>query len=183
MYTRKSQIGLIAIVIVALVAVAGAHVSNAQQERSDMLPEQQTTSEQEQTEDFRFTNRAPAVTGSWMLEIKPTPGTGLPPSIKALITFDEGGGCVETIILPPVTTAHGAWVRTGRREFVFAVVHHLVDPQGNFVGTVKARSNATFISRDQFHAEYEGSLFDPNGAVIAPISGTERGTRISLESL
>lgn len=180
---RKSLISSIIIVIVALVAVAGARVSNAKQERSLMLQEPEGTSQPEQTAEFLLSRRTPGVTGSWRLEIKPTPGTGFPPEIKALITFDEGGGCVETIILPPVTPAHGTWVRTSRREFAFAIVHHLVDPQGNFVGTVKARSNATFISRDQFHAEYEGSLFDPNGNVIAPISGTEYGTRISLESL
>jgi hypothetical protein len=89
---------------------------------------------------------------------------------------------VETIILPPVTTAHGAWVRTSRRTFVFAVVHHLVDPSGNFVGTVKAKSHATFIGRNEFHAEFEGALFSPSGEKIAPVSGTERGTRISFES-
>lgn len=177
---RKSLMSGLIIIIVAVAALASAHVTNAQQKRNAMLQEPEKTNQPET--EFHQSNRAPVVTGSWELVIKPTPGGGLPPEIKALITFDEGGGCVETIILPPVTTAHGTWTRTGRREFVFAIVHHLVDPQGNFVGTVKAKAYATFIGRDQFHAEYEGSLFAPNGAVIAPISGTERGTRITPES-
>jgi hypothetical protein len=116
------------------------------------------------------------------LEIKPSPGGGLPPEFKGLITFDEGGGCVETVILPPVTTAHGAWLRTGCREFTFTIVHHLVDPAGNFIGTVKATSHATLIDEDHFQAVFDGTLFDPAGNAVAPISGTERGARILAEA-
>jgi len=102
--------------------------------------------------------------------------------IKGLITFDEGGGCVETVLLPPVTPAHGAWLRTGRREFTFSIVHHLVDPAGNFAGTVKATSRATLVDDDRFQAVFDGTLFDPAGHAVAPISGTERGTRIVAEA-
>jgi hypothetical protein len=58
----------------------------------------------------------------------------------------------------------------------------LVNPQGNFIGTVKAKSWAVFINHNEFHAQFEGALFDPSGNQIAPISGTERGVRISAES-
>jgi hypothetical protein len=73
-------------------------------------------------------------------------------------------------------------MRTNGRGFVFVVVHHLVDPQGVFIGTVKAKSNAFFIGDNEFQAEFEGFLYDPNGNVVAPLSGTERGTRISAHS-
>jgi hypothetical protein len=132
--------------------------------------------------DDRGSGKAPNVTGSWALEIKPSPGGGLPPEVKGLITFDQGGGCVETIILPPVTPAHGAWLRTGRREFTFTIVHHLVDPAGNFVGTVKATSRATFVDEDHIQAVFDGTLFDPAGNTVASISGTERGARILAET-
>jgi hypothetical protein len=132
--------------------------------------------------DQRGSGKAPDVTGSWALEIKPTPGGGLPPEIKGLITFDQGGGCVETIILPPVTPAHGTWLRSGRRQFTFTIVHHLVDPAGNFTGTVKATSRATFIDEDHFQAVFDGTLFDPAGNALTPISGTERGSRIVAEA-
>jgi hypothetical protein len=132
--------------------------------------------------EHRDSRKAPDVTGSWTLELRPSPGGGLPPKLVGLITFDEGGGCVETIILPPVTPAHGAWLRTGRREFTFSIVHHLVDPAGNFVGTVKATSHATFIDEDHFQAVFDGTLFDPAGNALAPLSGTERGTRIVAEA-
>jgi hypothetical protein len=122
------------------------------------------------------------VTGSWALEIKPSPDSGLPPLINALVTFDEGGGMVETVILPPVTSAHGTWQRTGKRHFVFVVVHHLVDPAGNFVGTVRAKSFAAFVGRDKFQADFEGGLYDPAGNLVAPVSGTEKGKRITVDS-
>jgi hypothetical protein len=157
--------------LVVFVAIAGGHVSSA---KGAAKPS---------SGDFVQSGRAADVAGSWTLEIRPTPGGALPPEIKALITFDKGGGCIETVILPPVTPAHGSWERTSRREFVFVIVHHLVDAAGSFVGTVRATSHATFIGRDQFHAVFEGSLFDPAGNVIAPISGTERGTRITLDPL
>jgi hypothetical protein len=158
------------VLTLALVVATGTREGGAGQGRGLMASDQ------------RGSGKVPNVTGSWALEIKSSPGGGLPPELKGLVTFDEGGGCVETIILPPVTPAHGAWLRTGRREFTFTIVHHLVDPAGNFVGTVKATSRATFIDEDHFQAVYDGTLFDPAGNAVAPISGTERGARILAEA-
>ena len=116
--------------------------------------------------------------GSWMLDINTTQGAGVPPQLKALITFDAGGGCVETILLPPVAPAHGAWVRVGNRTFDFSVVHHLLDQSGNFIGTVRAKSRATLSGPDEFTAEFEGGFYDPAGNFLFPVAGTERATRI-----
>jgi hypothetical protein len=138
-----------------------------------------TSGREDSSRQGRSGGMPPGVTGSWELTIKPSPGSSLPPEFPGLVTFDEGGGCVETVILPPVTTAHGAWVRTSRRQFEFAIVHHLVDPGGNFVGTVRAKSRATFVSRDRFQAEFEGHLYAPDGSVVAPLAGTEIGVRIA----
>ncbi|MGH9934632.1 MAG: hypothetical protein ACREAM_00200, partial [Blastocatellia bacterium] len=60
--------------------------------------------------------RAQELTGSWELDIISTPGPGAPPPLKALVTFAEGGGCIETILLAPVVPAHGAWRKTGDRQ-------------------------------------------------------------------
>jgi hypothetical protein len=116
--------------------------------------------------------------GSWEMEITPAPGSGLPPSIKALATFSEGGGVVETILLPPVVPAHGEWAKVGTREYTFSVVHHLVDPSGNFVGTVRATSLVRLTNPSEFTATFDGTLYAPNGSPVAPISGTETGKRI-----
>src|SRR5262245_48626436 len=53
--------------------------------------------------------RAQELTGSWELNIVSDPGPGAPPPLKALATFAEGGGVIETILLPPVVPAHGEW--------------------------------------------------------------------------
>jgi hypothetical protein len=160
--------------LIACTAVARVTV-NAQAGRSRVMShEREDTARRSRTEEM-----PPDVTGSWALTIKPSPGSPLPPEFPGLVTFGAGGGCVETVILPPVTTAHGAWVRTSRREFEFSIVHHLVDPAGNFVGTVKAKSRASFVSNDRFQAEFEGHLYAPDGSVVAPVAGTEVGERIA----
>jgi hypothetical protein len=163
--------------LTALIAWAAiAHVPiSAQASRKGIM----TTERDDLSRNGRNDAVPPDVTGSWALTIKPSPGSALPPEFPALITFDEGGGCVETVILPPVTTAHGAWVRTSRREFEFSIVHHLVDPAGNFIGTVRAKSRATFVARDRFQAEFEGYLYAPDGTIVAPLAGTEVGERIA----
>jgi hypothetical protein len=160
-------------VLIACMAVAHATV-NAQAGRSRVMK-----SDREDRGPRRTEEMPPGVTGSWALTIKPSPGSPLPPEFPGLVTFAEGGGCIETVILPPVTTAHGAWVRTSRREFEFSIVHHLVDPGGSFVGTVKAKSRASFVSDDRFQAEFEGHLYAPDGSVVAPLAGTEVGERIA----
>jgi hypothetical protein len=156
--------------VTGLVGVAAARPAGAAEATGELIAQEHA-------------GRAPAVSGSWELTIQPSPGSGLPPEIKALITFDAGGGCVETVLLAPVTSAHGVWERINRRRFEFAVVHHLVDPQGNFTGTVRAKSFAVFVGRNQFQADFEGALYDPAGNLVAPVSGTEHAKRIALDAL
>jgi hypothetical protein len=156
--------------LVALIALAGARPAGAEGGAGGGAEKEYTG------------HGVAAVAGSWTMEIEPSPGSNLPPRIKALITFADGGGCVETILLPPVTSAHGTWERIDRRRFVFAVVHHLVDPQGNFAGTVRAKAFAVFVGKNEFQADFEGALYDPAGNLVAPVSGTERGARITLDA-
>lgn len=119
--------------------------------------------------------------GSWTIDATPAPGSPIPP-FKALATFAGGGGVVETVLLPPVITpAHGAWEKTGSRDFAFAVVHHLVDQNGNPAGTVRAKSIVRLTSQDEFEATFEGTFFDPLGNPVFPITGTERGARIEVD--
>jgi hypothetical protein len=119
--------------------------------------------------------------GSWMIDGTPASGSPIPP-FKALATFAAGGGVVETVLLPPVVTpAHGVWEKLGKREYTFAVVHHLVDQSGNPTGTVKAKTILKLTSRNEFEATFEGTFFDPQGNPLFPISGTETGTRITVD--
>lgn len=126
--------------------------------------------------------RAQELTGSWELDIVSTPGPGAPPPLKALVTFTEGGGVIETILLPPVVPAHGEWRKTADRQYEFAVVHPLLDPTGALAATIRAKSKITLLNKNEFTATFEGNVFAPNGNLIAPISGTEQGRRISLDT-
>jgi hypothetical protein len=119
--------------------------------------------------------------GSWMADGVTEPGPGALPPFKALITFATGGGCVETVLLPPVTPAHGAWERVGKREFIFSVVHHILDANNNFIGTIKAKAIVTMTGKDEFDATFEGKFFAPDGTLVFPIKGAEHGTRIDTE--
>ena len=159
MNSGRLILGLIAIGITALFAVA------------------QTTSGKALAEP----NGKHNLEGSWMVDATPAQGSPIPP-FKALVTFAGGGGVVETVLLPPVITpAHGAGEKSGKREYAFAVVHHLVDQSGNPTGTVKAKSIVTLTGADEFEATFEGTFFDPQGNPVFPISGTERGTRITVD--
>lgn len=125
---------------------------------------------------------AQELTGSWELNVVSAPGPGAPPPFKALVTFAEGGGCVETILLPPIVPAHGEWRKTGDKQYEFAVAHPLLDPTGALAATIRAKSKITLVNRNEFTATFEGNVIALNGTVIAPISGTEQGRRISLDS-
>ena len=123
----------------------------------------------------------PSIEGSWEVDIKPDPGPGAPPPVKALITFSPGGTVIETILLPPIVPAHGAWVETGRGRFTFIVVHPLLDAGGNHFATVRATSFVKMNGNRTFTATFEGNVYDVSGNVIGPITGTETATRIRVQ--
>lgn len=121
------------------------------------------------------------IEGSWELDVRADPGPGAPPPFTALATFSPGGGVVETIVLPPVVPAHGAWTRNGRTKFTFTVLHPLLDANGNHYANIRATSRIRMTSADEFTADFDGHVLDRNGNVLGPITGTETGRRIRVE--
>jgi hypothetical protein len=159
MNSSRIIFGLLAIGITALCAVIQATSGNA----------------------FAQSNNKFNLEGSWRITGTPAQGSPLPP-FKGLVTFSTGGGVVETVLLPPVITpAHGAWEKLGKRDYAFVVVHDLVDQSGNPTGTVKAKSLIKLTGPDEFEATFEGTFFDPHGNPVFPFSGSENGTRITVE--
>jgi hypothetical protein len=174
MNIRRLIAGTSIIVVMALITFIGA-----QSYASNGAPSQTQQGENDYSGQGKS---AQELTGSWELDIISTPGPGAPPPLKALATFAEGGGVVETILLPPVVPAHGEWRKIGGRRYEFAVVHPLLDANGNLSATIRAKSKITLLNKNEFTATFEGNLFAPNGNLIGPISGTEQGRRISLDS-
>lgn len=133
-----------------------------------------------------------AIVGSWQLTV--TSDT-FPVPFRGLITMSEGGGVIASaqgdILLqpppgvPPVATAaHGAWLRTSNREFLFTFRQVLYTADGTYAGGAKIRNAGAL---DAFGNSMTGQLivqyYDANDQVVFTGTGTFTGTRIVAEGL
>lgn len=129
--------------------------------------------------------------GSWVVTVTPAQSpSGLSlQSYKALITFTEDGGVMETAVLPPslpqpATAGHGEWTKTGMRSFAFTYVKLLSDGQGNFTGTMRvSESLEPSLSLDDYRGVGKVEILDPTGKVTASFDTTTQATRIHVELL
>jgi hypothetical protein len=122
--------------------------------------------------------------GSWNVVV----GPGSPTEFRTLVTFAEGGAMMATepAFPPPfrVSTVHGTWEKTGRRQFASTFLCLIYDPTGQFAGTLKVRGTATL---NRAGNEYNGissiEIFDPAGNPLPQFSScnTTHGTRINVE--
>lgn len=105
-------------------------------------------------------------------------------TFKAMYTFTPDGGVVETNLNPVGNTvvSHGAWVRTGERQFVF-VLWFLGqvpgDPNSSFVRG-KARETITLNGAGNgYSAAIQLSFFGPGGNLIGSAQATAQASRIT----
>lgn len=85
-------------------------------------------------------------------------------------TFNQGGTMYveDTLSIDRYrTTGSGIWKRTSGRNYTYLFLHYAFDPNGNFLFTVKGRSNLT-LSRDGNSFTERGTfeLIEPGGSVI-----------------
>ena len=130
---------------------------------------------------------AQKLVGSWMVAVDRGPAL---PALKSLQTFTSGHGVVE--IANGGATArspsHGAWERTGRREYATTIVFFRYDPAGGaYLGTVKVRRTLVLAPDGQsFTAVSVGELRDPAGNLLPGSNirrDTEIGERINVEPI
>jgi len=115
--------------------------------------------------------------GSWMVTASVP---GVPEDIRGLATFTRDGGVVETTAEPHVTTAHGAWLRTGNREFVVTVWYFRLDETGQFIGSARGRSTFTLNKTgNAASSKFQLDAFDANDQLISSDQGTATATRIA----
>jgi hypothetical protein len=127
------------------------------------------------------------IEGAWIVSITGGPGTPtLPNWYRALATFTDDGGLIQTITDPSIGTGHGRWSRL-RRDQGFAVTTLLFrfDATGDFQGTLKARGTLTLDrTGNQFSGDpYVFEFFDRDGHFISTGRGVAVGKRITVEPL
>jgi hypothetical protein len=135
--------------------------------------------------------------GSWAITITAVEPPGLPP-FKGLITFTLNGEVLESrrpyvpfTPFGPVleSSGHGAWVRTGRREFavafqflVQAAPNNPTFVNGEELGTDNIRMQ---LVRDRSGESLAGTFVseakDADGNVVFTAHGTITGTRMRAE--
>lgn len=79
---------------------------------------------------------------------------------------------------------HGAWVRTGDREFATTFVRLRFGTEGNFIGTQKARAQITLNEAlDEFTSRTQSDFFDVAGSFESSNRTTGSAKRIKVEPL
>lgn len=131
--------------------------------------------------------KSESLEGSWTVTITAGAGTPvLPKWYKALVTFTPAGGLVATITDPLLNSGHGAWDKKKKQDFAITILLFQFDPDGNFLGTLKARATLKLRhSGDTFDSDdYQFEFFDPDGKPTGFVGvGTAHGTRINVEPL
>jgi hypothetical protein len=123
-----------------------------------------------------------SITGSWQVNSTPD---GAPP-FRGLITFSEGGGMIasaqgDNLINAGslATPGHGAWSRTGNREFLFTFVQILYNADGEHDGMIRIRHTATMNkSGNAWTGQLTLEVFDPGDNLVFTGTGSGTATRI-----
>jgi hypothetical protein len=97
--------------------------------------------------------------------------TGVPfgPTIKALLTFNQGGTMYVEDTFPASgpyrSTGGGVWTRNSGRDYSYANLHYEFDPDRTFLYTIKQRSNLRLSKDGSSFTErgvFQGLDFDGN---------------------
>jgi hypothetical protein len=129
--------------------------------------------------------------GSWRLTVTEAQA----PPFLALGTFGADGTVVVSPppVVPPsphgpatvvhTSAGHGAWEVTGADTAIVTFVLLATDEQGNLFATRTIRASLTLGSDGQsFSGEFEATVVDPAGNVMATESGVIQATRIIAEA-
>jgi hypothetical protein len=127
------------------------------------------------------------IPGAWVVSITGGPGTPpLPNWYRALATFTDDGGLIQTITDPSIGTGHGRWSKLhGGRGFAVTTLLFRFDASGDFQGTLKARGTLTLDrTGNQFTSDpYVFEFFDRDGNFVGTGRGVAVGKRITVEPL
>jgi hypothetical protein len=125
------------------------------------------------------------LTGSWDAEVAQD---GFPPT-RRLFTFTSDGAAVGTAVLQDTPVGvqlfgapHGAWIRTGDRQFIASFVALRQAISGDPAGSFKLRVSLTLNeSGMEWDGEFFIQFFLPDGTPIFAGHGTVHAMRIVAE--
>jgi hypothetical protein len=125
------------------------------------------------------------LTGSWDTEVAQD---GFPPA-RRFFTFTSDGAALGTAVLQATPmgvelfgTPHGAWVRTGDRQFIASFVALRQAINGDPTGSFKLRVSMTLNeSGTEWDGEFVIEFFLPNGTPLFAGQGTLHASRILPE--
>jgi hypothetical protein len=128
---------------------------------------------------------AQRLTGSWDTQVVQD---GFPPT-RRLFTFTSDGAALGTAVLQATPigvelfgTPHGAWVRTGDRQFIASFLALRQAINGDSTGSYKLRVSLTMNeSGTAWDGEFVIEFFLPNGTPLFAGQGTLHATRILPE--
>ena len=116
--------------------------------------------------------------GSWIIEGQVDDG----PAFVNLSTFAPGGAAINTA--GPGATAHGAWERTGEREYAITFVWIEWNDDGDVRGRGTIRGTlALDAAGDTFAGPFVTESTNAEGAVVETYRGSARATRVAVEPL
>ncbi len=120
--------------------------------------------------------------GSWRLTVVVTSPRGM--TFRLLATATPDGGIIGSAQSPYFSTAHGAWKRTGNRQFAVTAFWFRSDPEAVFQGTTKVRGVlAVNQGLTEATGRFQVDVFDPKGTQVGSFSGEGSATQIQVEAL
>jgi hypothetical protein len=120
--------------------------------------------------------------GSWILRAIATVPGFEPALFINLATATSDGSVIASSPFPSLSSAHGAWVRTGNREFEMTAIYSRADQNENFVGISKVRVRLTLnATKDRAHGGFIQEGFDVDGNLIRVIEAAAEAERIKVE--
>jgi hypothetical protein len=120
--------------------------------------------------------------GSWVLRAIATVPGFEPAEFINLATMNSDGSAVGSSPFPSLSTAHGAWVRTGNGEFAATVVYLRADQNEHFIGISKVHVRLTLnATKDRASGAFIQESFDVDGNLVRVIEAPAEATRIVVE--
>ena len=122
---------------------------------------------------------SPELEGSWRVMVTPI-GAPIPPFLT-FSTFGRGGTFLEST-QPGQGPGHGAWQRTGARDFGVTFEKIVFGAGGTVAGTLKVREAIRLsASGDSYAGDGTAEVFDPSGQLVASFCAKTQARRITVE--